>query len=84
VLGALAFGRRWDVANAEDLKSDPSEIAKWMDAWMASEKGSKGPLRVGRFADPTYFLLRPIIWEPNPDQWIQAIATMNPQIERAD
>jgi hypothetical protein len=40
VLAALGFGPRWDVANAEDSKSDPSEIAKWMDAWMARDSGA--------------------------------------------
>jgi hypothetical protein len=67
-LGALCFGLRWDVANAGDFKSDPNEIAKWMDAWMARDKEVVGALRVGRFADPIYFLLQPITWKPNPDQ----------------
>lgn len=39
-----------------------------MKAWMTEHKAVTGSLHVGRFADPMYFLLRPITWKPNPDQ----------------
>jgi hypothetical protein len=39
-----------------------------MDAWMARDKDVAGSLRVGRFADPIYFLLQPITWRPSADQ----------------
>jgi hypothetical protein len=39
-----------------------------MDQWMKIERESIGALHVGRFADPIYFLLKPITWKPNPGQ----------------
>jgi hypothetical protein len=39
-----------------------------MDQWMKIERESTGILYVGRFADPIYFLLKPITWKPNPGQ----------------
>ena len=44
------------------------EISVWMNTWMSAAKGNSGTLRIGRFADPMYFLLKPITWKPNPDQ----------------
>jgi hypothetical protein len=38
-------------------------MAAWMDA-----RGPEGPLYLGRFADPIYFVLTPISWKPNPGQ----------------
>jgi hypothetical protein len=39
-----------------------------MQAWMQANKKVVGPLHLSRFADEIYFLLRPIMWEPNPGQ----------------
>jgi hypothetical protein len=41
---------------------------KWMRAWMPSDKSPNGTLHLSRFADPMYFLLKPITWTPNPEQ----------------
>jgi hypothetical protein len=35
---------------------------------MKIDRESIGTLHVGRFADPIYFLLKPITWNPNPGQ----------------
>jgi hypothetical protein len=52
-------------AEDEQLKT----IEAWMHRWMAVEnKDVIGALHVSRFADPMYFLLKPITWKPNPDQ----------------
>lgn len=52
-----------------EVPADPSKaIEAWMDVWMQRDKALVGPLHVGRFADPIYFLLKPITWKPNPDQ----------------
>ena len=44
------------------------DIETWMDAWMGGPRALVGPLHVGRFVDPMYFLLDPIGWKPNFDQ----------------
>jgi hypothetical protein len=43
---------------------NPKLAASWMDGWMKVNKKPVGALHVSRFADPIYFLLRPISWEP--------------------
>ncbi|WFU40133.1 DUF1353 domain-containing protein [Bradyrhizobium sp. CB82] len=48
--------------------ADPNVIRKWMDEWIRLDRKPVGPLHVGRFRDRMYFLLRPIRWEPNPNQ----------------
>lgn len=62
------LGRGRDSARAEDYQSNPKEISVWMNDWMSRTKDVEGPLRIGRFADPTYFLLRPITWKPSSEQ----------------
>jgi hypothetical protein len=47
---------------------NPTVAANWMDGWMKSGKRPVGTLHVARFADPIYFLLKPISWEP-PNQF---------------
>jgi hypothetical protein len=46
--------------------------AEWMDKWIAQWKSEakdvEGALYLGRFADPTYFITKPISWKPNPGQ----------------
>jgi len=49
--------------------NDYKTISDWMDAWMRKkDRDVTGPLHVSRFAEPIYFLLRPITWKPNPGQ----------------
>ena len=38
---------------------------EWMTSWLVT-KGLGKPLRIGRFKDRTYFLLREVWWEPKP------------------
>jgi hypothetical protein len=43
-------------------------MESWMDEWMSLYRDVVGALHVSRFADPTYFLTKPITWRPNPEQ----------------
>jgi len=46
-----------------------SSMDAWMQAWMAPRhRQATGALHLSRFSDPTYFLLKPITWKPNPGQ----------------
>ncbi len=40
----------------------------WMREWMQNAKDVQGGLFVSRFADPVYFLTKPISWKPDPGQ----------------
>jgi hypothetical protein len=62
--GALTKG----ATSEETYAGDPKVVDKWMDQWIRLDRKPAGPLHVGRFADRIYFLLRPIRWEPNPNQ----------------
>jgi hypothetical protein len=51
--------------------SASNSAGQWMDRWMnpgPENKDVAGALRMGRFADPMYFLLEPITWKPGADQ----------------
>ncbi|WP_271519133.1 DUF1353 domain-containing protein [Bradyrhizobium sp. CCBAU 53380] len=52
----------------EPFAADSGVIKQWMEEWIRLDKKPVGPLHVGRFAERMYFLLRPIRWEPNPNQ----------------
>jgi len=39
-----------------------------MDQWMKRDRMAVGSLHLSRFADPVYFLTKPINWKPNPGQ----------------
>jgi hypothetical protein len=52
----------------EDGPADPSTIESWMNGWMATSKEAVGTLHLSKFADPVYFLTKPITWKPNPGQ----------------
>jgi hypothetical protein len=66
-LGLLAAG--FYTASAEDGWSERSKVIEaWMNEWMKRDKDVVGALHLSRFADPIYFLLKPITWKPNPDQ----------------
>jgi len=65
---ATAIG---SLASADALaqeQADPAAVDAWMKSWMSQAKQASGVLHLSRFADPTYFLLRPITWKPNPGQ----------------
>jgi hypothetical protein len=72
------FGRRQVLAGAASILGGVGAHAEQhsapvlgRDAWMASWMGSKepsGPLHLGRFSDPIYFLLDPIGWKPSRNQ----------------
>lgn len=44
---------------------DPAVVDRWMRTWM-EDKALVGRLFLSRFVEPVYFLLEPIVWEPNP------------------
>jgi Protein of unknown function (DUF1353) len=51
--------------------SASTSAEQWMKSWMNPNPQSKdvaGPLRMGRFADPMYFLLDQIEWRPGVNQ----------------
>jgi hypothetical protein len=50
--------------SASFTTENPRLATSWMDQWMKVDKRPVGGLHVSRFADPIYFLLRPIGWEP--------------------
>src|SRR5215217_6020711 len=47
---------------------DSETIDAWMISWMNQSRQPSGVLHLSRFADPMYFLLKPITWKPNPGQ----------------
>jgi hypothetical protein len=54
--------------------ADPIAADLWMKKWMSSSlNASVGPLHVGRFADPMYYLLKEIEWEPEPGQKVVGV-----------
>jgi len=55
-------------AQGENFAADRKTIGNWMDDWMEATKAPQGALIVGRFANPIYFLYKPITWQPNKGQ----------------
>jgi hypothetical protein len=55
-------------ASAQDQAANGQSIEHWMDQSESSHKSVSGPLLFGRFADPIYFLLKSVTWQPNPGQ----------------
>lgn len=73
LLGAAsvgAAGRLFEsVPAAAKLKSAAKRSAdEWMSAWINRSRDVDGTLYLGRFADPIYFLTKPIAWKPNAGQ----------------
>jgi len=71
IMGASALTVLAGRAGGEkDGDPDKRAGAAWMDAWMNSKgwRRPEGGLYLGRFADPIYFLTKPITWKPNPGQ----------------
>jgi hypothetical protein len=67
-LGAVRWFGSFARADTPEFPPDSQAIEAWMDKWMKRDRESIGALHVGRFADPIYFLLKPITWKPNPGQ----------------
>jgi Protein of unknown function (DUF1353) len=73
-LGALGgFWINTDIALAAGKQhSAESQRDRWMRAWMLRwariPHAPGATLHLSRFKDPTYYLLRPISWSPNPGQ----------------
>lgn len=73
--GAALMGcaAQLDPPLAPDNLSDQHAADRWMRSWITDAKASSGvgnespigPLYVGRFADPVYFITQRIGWEPN-------------------
>jgi len=66
IAASLTINR--SIAADENQAARAKEIEAWMDAWMKRDREVVGTLHLGRFADPVYFLLKPITWKPNADQ----------------
>ena len=67
VLASISSGHVSPV-HADQFAAEPQVIERWMDAWRDEIKATRGALIVGRFADPIYFLYKPITWMPNKGQ----------------
>ena len=65
----------WAQALAQE-QADPAAVDAWMKTWMSESRQAAGALHLSRFADPTYFLLKPITWKPNPGQESYAPVTV--------
>lgn len=60
--------RVFPVAAKMEPYADPEAAEKWLSAWMDAPRAVSGPLFLGRFADPIYFLREPIKWSPDQGQ----------------
>lgn len=68
-----SFG--WTRALAQE-QVEREAIDVWMKTWMSESRQASGALHLSRFADPTYFLLKPITWKPNPGQESYPLVTV--------
>jgi hypothetical protein len=66
--GAIGSLIASSAALGEELAADPRTVELWMDEWMKRDRMAVGSLHLSRFADPIYFLTKPINWKPNPGQ----------------
>ena len=71
---ALSISRPGWGSNDQGSYSDPGAADDWMQKWTHAPHALTKPLKVGRFADPMYFLLEPIGWDPNPGQALNPVA----------
>lgn len=67
----LVEARSLQAAGAGDAAITTPE--KWMSVWMGGRRAVRGPLHIGRFKDPMYYLLRPISWYPGPESDMQKV-----------
>lgn len=56
------------VARGGNDYADRAAADAWMQQWMRGLGAASETLYLGRFADPMYFLRKPIGWKPNPGQ----------------
>ena len=52
--------------------SDRAGAERWMQSWIDAPGSITRPLYLGRFQDPTYFLLQDIGWQPSGNQKVLA------------
>lgn len=52
----------------EGTENNDRTVEEWMDEWMDATGAFQGTLHVSRFAEPIWFLLKPITWRPNESQ----------------
>jgi hypothetical protein len=52
----------------QPVPSPKEWMDKWITQWKSEAKDVEGALYLGRFADPIYFITKPISWKPNPGQ----------------
>jgi hypothetical protein len=64
-IGALA---------ASDGYADQAAMDAWMSRWRNRLGAASGPLHLGRFLDPMYFLLDEIAWSPNPGESVSPVS----------
>ena len=54
---------------AGNADAETQRVAKeWLRDWMSRQKAPVGMLHLSRFADETYFITKPIAWEPDPNR----------------
>lgn len=74
-VAAVPFDRAawsYDGQDQADKERSPT-MEEWMDSWIKAQRAPDGALRLGKFADPIYFLVEPIGWKPNPGQRVPAV-----------
>ena len=69
-LGVTSF--EW-IAAQSSAYADSIAADNWMQKWMGALGAAVGPLHVGRFADPMYYLLKEIAWTPNAGQTVPSV-----------
>jgi hypothetical protein len=69
---ATAKALPWSVQDSNPY-SDPVAADEWIAKALAKLGASTGPLQLGRFADPVYFLLKEIEWAPEPGQKVASV-----------
>jgi hypothetical protein len=67
-LATLSISHMPGTSNAQP--EDSAEVKRWMDEWFRLEESRPivGPLHLGRFVEPIYFLRKPTIWLPDSTQ----------------
>ena len=66
---AIGLGAFSVVSSGDSHADKPRNMADWMDRWAGERaRDPSGGLFVYRFKDPTWALLKPIAWKPNPGQ----------------
>jgi hypothetical protein len=71
--GVTALGSPWPQTSQNEAYADLAAADEWMKKWMRPLNAAVGPLHVGRFADPMYYLLREIEWKPEAGQKVRGV-----------